>query len=155
VQSSLLFIATGFVALVAMVASLIFPERSLFGIIVLFLIPIGIIYANIDFSQAYFRYLNTGVMIIFLLLFLNGYYKATSDLCGVNTVFAERELYIAEQKNKGIDSVVFTKAMPAINEKKYFIWDLTGDPNGWTNKAYARFYGLKSVNLVVNKKEEN
>ncbi|GHV15181.1 hypothetical protein FACS1894179_06570 [Bacteroidia bacterium] len=155
VRSSILFITTGFIALGAMIGSLIFPERSLFGIIVLFLIPIGIIYANIDFSQAYFRYLNTGVMVIFLLLFLNGYYKATRDLYGVNTVFAERELYIEEQKNKGIDSVVFTKAMPVINEKKYFIRDLTNDPNGLTNKAYARYHGLKSVNLVVNKKEEN
>ncbi len=155
VQSSMLFITTGFIAVVAMVASLVFPERSLFGIIVLFLIPIGIIYANIDFAQAYYRYLNTGVMIIFLLLFLNGYYKATRDLYGVNIVFAERELYIEEQKNKGIDSVVFTKSIPVINEKKYFIRDLTNDPNGLTNKAYARFHGLKSVNLVVNKKEEN
>lgn len=155
VQSSILFITTGFVALGAMVVSLIFPERSLFGIIVLFLIPIGIIYANIDFSQAYYRYLNTGVMIIFLLLFLNGYYKATRDLYGVNAVFAERELYIEELKNKGIDTVVFTKAIPVINEKRYFIRDLTNDPNGLTNKAYARYHGLKSVNLIVNKKENN
>ncbi|MFV0537723.1 MAG: DUF6056 family protein [Dysgonomonas sp.] len=155
VQSSMLFIITGFIALVGMVASLIFPERSLFGIIVLFLIPIGIIYANIDFAQGYFRYLNTGVMIIFLFLFVNGYYKATRDLYGVNAVFAERELYIEEQKNKGIDSVVFTKAIPVINEKKYFIRDLTNDPNGLTNKTYARFHGLKFVTLDVNKKEEN
>ncbi len=155
VQSSMLFILTGFIALGAMVVSLLYPERSLFGVIVLFLIPIGIIYANIDFTQAYYRYLNTGVMIIFLLLFLNGYYKAIRDLYGVNAVFAERELYIEEQKNKGIDTVVFTKAIPEINQKKYFIEDLTNDPNGLMNKEYARFHGLKSVNLIVNKKEEN
>lgn len=84
---------------------------------------------------------------IFLLLFLNSYYKATRDLYGVNTVFAERELYIEELKNKGIDTVVFTKAIPVINEKRYFIRDLTNDPDGLTNKAYARYHGLKSVNF--------
>lgn len=155
VQSSILFIITGFIALGAMVVSLLYPERSLFGVIVLFLIPIGIIYANIDFAQAYYRYLNTGVMVIFLILFLNGYYKAVWDLYRVNTVFAERELYIHEQKNKGIDSVVFTKAIPVIDQKKYFIGDLTNDPNGSINKAYARFHGLKSVSLIMNKKEGN
>lgn len=155
IYGSLLFLATGFVALGVMVASLIFPERSLFGIIILFLIPIGIIYANIDFNQLYFRCLNIGVLMIFLFLFGKSYYSSYRDLHMVSTVFNERELYIEEQKAKGNNDIVLTKAMPAIDEEKYFIWDLTDDPNGWTNKAYARFHGLKSVCLRVDKKENN
>jgi len=154
IYSSLLFLATGFIALGAMVASLIFPERSLFGIIILFLIPIGIIYANIDLEKLNFKYFNIGVLFIFLVLFGESYYRSVRDLHMVSSVFNEREAYIEEQKSKGIDTIVFTKAMEPIDEKKYFVWDLTDDPNGWTNKAYARFHGLKSVNLVVNKKED-
>jgi hypothetical protein len=63
-------------------------------------------------------------------------------------------LLIEEQKRNGVDSIVFTEAMPVIDEKKYFIWDLTEDPQGWTNKAYARYHGLKSVCLRVDKKED-
>lgn len=152
IYSSMLFIVTGFVALLAMVATPVFPERALFGIIILFLVPIGIIYANIDFKKKIFKYMNIPIFIILLLLFGKGYYQSYVDLQKISSLFNERELYIEEQKSKGIDSLVFTKEMAPVSDK-YFIWDLTDDPNGWTNKAYARFHGLRSVCLVPAKKK--
>lgn len=152
IYSSLLFIVAGIVAFGVTIASFVFPERSLFGIIFLFTIAIGIIYANIDFKYSYIRYLNIAVIVILLLFFCKGYYQASRDLYTVSTAFNERESYIEEQKKLGIDSIVFTKALDPISEQ-YSIWDLTDNPKGWTNKGYALFHELKSVTLVIDKKE--
>jgi hypothetical protein len=148
--NSIIFLVTGFVALCAMIASPVFPTRALFGIIVFFLIPVGILYANIDMYKLYLKYVNIVLVTGALLFFSIGYYTAYKDLYTVNVFFRERELLIEEQKIKGIDSIVFTKAMPAIDEERYFIWDLTEDPQGWTNKAFARYHGLKSTCLIVD-----
>lgn len=152
VYSSFLFICMAFIAFIATVGSIVFPERALFGIVILLIISIGILYANIAFSNRYIRYFNLIIIGVFLFVFVKGYSVMYKDFETITVIFKEREKSIEEQRNLGEDSIIFTKALDPV-ARKYYIWDLTSDPNGWTNKGYALYHGIKSVKLVEDKND--
>ncbi|WP_051697658.1 DUF6056 family protein [Prevotella sp. 10(H)] len=152
IRSSIMFILMAAVALAAMVVSPIFPERALFGIIILLLIAIGIIIANIDFSLKQLKYPAITVFFALAVIYAFQYKTVFNNLSYITAVWDEREIYMAEQKRMGNDSITFTKKFELPPE--YYISDLSDDPEYWENKCYVRFYGLKQVRLIVSKPAE-
>lgn len=148
IYSSILFILTAAVALVAMVVSPIFPERALFGIIVLLLIPVGIMLANIDFRANYLKVPAVIVFVALLVIYGFQYRAVCNNLTYVTSFWTEREAYIAVQKHKGEYDIVFTKRFDLPEE--YYLSDLSDDPEYWENECYSRFYDIQSVRLIVS-----
>lgn len=150
IRGSLLFISSSIVATLAMLASPSFPERALFGIITFFLIACGIIYSNISWNNVYLKRIGIILFIFIAGLYGYRYYRAYSVLKPVSGLWNERERYIQIEKSKGVDTIVFYKQFDI--KSKFFIHDLSDDPEFWENKLYAKYYGLKSVK-VLNKEK--
>ncbi len=147
-RSSLLFIISGVVAFLAMIASPAFPQRALFGLIILFIIGIGIVCTNIDIKAKPLKYLSIVCMLVLVGMFAVRYYKDVKRVGAASDIWEEREQLVREQKDKGIDTIVFTKRIDVSD--KYFIHDLTTDPQGWENEAYARYHSIDWVKLAPN-----
>lgn len=152
VRGSLLFFLTGVVAFVVMIASPSFPDRALFGILTMFIISIGILCANIDFSIKYLKIASILTVVTLTSIFGFRYYSAYKSLEYVTDIFHEREIYVEKQKELGVDSIVFTKTFNI--RSRYAIQDLSADPKSWENVSYARFYGIKSVRVEADDVQE-
>ncbi|MBK5719952.1 hypothetical protein JGH11_03615 [Dysgonomonas sp. Marseille-P4677] len=141
--SSVLLILTAIIAHLAMIVSPMFHLRSLFGIIILLIASIGLIYANIDYRKIHIKVLNFLMINILFLIFGWTYYKQYNDVSTISSFWHNREDFIKEQKNKGIDTIVFTERSPM--EHKYFIYEMSTEPNVWENIEYSRYYGVRWV----------
>lgn len=143
-----LFVVTGLISFLAMITSPTFPDRALFGIITLLIIPIGIIYSDIEMKKIWLKAVNILGIAVLLSLFCIDYHWKYEALSRVSLLWEEREKIVEDRKREGGDDVVFTN--PFYIHAKYFIHDLSDDPIYWENKSYARFYGLKEVRVITN-----
>lgn len=149
---SFLFVVTSIIALLVMSAAPLFPKRALFGIITLFAIGIGILYANIDLYRVnLIRKMNLTISIIFVVWLTVDFILKYENFYTLSMFWKERQIQAEKEKEKGVEDVVFEKPVPE-NLHKYFVFDLTEDPANWMNEAYAKYYGLKSVK-VLNKEK--
>lgn len=147
--SSLLFILTAGIAHLAMIASPMYHVRSLFGIIMLLIAAIGIIYSNIDYKKTFLKQLNYIIIAVSFFAFGWTYYIQYNDVSILSSFWKDREIFVLEQKSRGIDTIVFNKRSPM--EYKYFIYELSHDPEIWENREYSRFYGVKTVQAPKRK----
>lgn len=152
IKSSLLFVITGLVALAALTVSPSLPTRALFGIIILFLIPIGTLCANISFKYKYLRILGIFVYSTLFIIYGIQYSRAYKTLYLTSSFWKERESYVNAQKEKGIDTITFSKRFQI--SSRYFIHDLSDNPNFWENELYSKYYGIKSVKVIDNSIEK-
>ncbi|MDR1717287.1 MAG: DUF6056 family protein [Prevotella sp.] len=142
-----LFVVIGLISFLVMIISPMFPNRALFGIITLLIIPIGIIYSNIEKRRIWLKAVNILGITVLLSLFCIDYHWKYETLSSVSLIWEEREKIVEDRKREGVMNIVFTNSfrVPA----KYFIYDLSDDPTFWINKGYARFYGLREVRLIT------
>lgn len=146
---SLLFAVTAGVAILAMVAAPIFPERVWFAILILMFTATGLLYANLDFSVILLKvplYIITGMV---TLVFFYSYWQSLNDFRRIHDIWAERERIILAEKQKGVKDVVVYGRFKASDS--WFVKPKTGDiPLDsvlWLQNACGRYYGVNSVKI--------
>ncbi|NDV94134.1 hypothetical protein D0T84_04270 [Dysgonomonas sp. 521] len=152
IKSSLLFLATAFIALFALMASPASEKRAMFGIIVLFIIPALQIYANLDFSIKPLKVLNIIMLTVLLLYYAVDYTWKYQTIHIASTAWKEREPIIEDYKNRGVDTVTFTNRFQI--HVKYGLQDLSDDPENLVNVVCSRYYGFKWMKAVDSDSEK-
>jgi len=147
--SSLLFFLYAYMAWFVMIASPIFPDRTMFGPVIFVITAIGILYANITFRDTFFKTINTTVLIGLTVYSIYSYYDIYKYTEYLNGIWKDREIFLLGQKSKGIEEIIFTD--PIVYKDGYIVHELQESPDGWPNAAYAKYYGVKSVSLQVNR----
>lgn len=143
IRSSVLFILTGFIAFLGLLASPTSETRALFGTISLFIIPTVLIYANIDFKiNRILQILNITILTAFFVLSLVDYNWKYKTLKIAADIWKDRLILIDEYKKKGIDTITFNNRIKA--HPKYGIWDL----NDSINESCSKYYGFKSMKSI-------
>jgi len=153
-QLSILFFGAALIATGGMVLSPIFPARAWFGIIVLMITAIGILYANLDFQVPFLRQGNMIVILFLFCTFALQYRKYSADLKQIHGTVTRRENIIEEQKNLGIQDIVLTEY---ITPKTHFaaISDVIGDSTHWLYPVMMSYYGVESVRFEKVLPEED
>jgi hypothetical protein len=146
IKSSLLFLATGFVALFALMASFSSEKRAMFGIITLFIIPVVQIYANLDLKAKTLRTLNILMLGVLILYYAVDYSWKYKTLRIVSATWEERDIQIREYKAEGMDTITFTNHYQI--HVKYGLQDLDEKPGEPVNTACAKYYGFKWMRAV-------
>jgi len=149
VKSSLLFVATGFVALFALMMSPASEQRAMFGIITLFIVPVVQVYANLDWKQKPMSVLNILMLSILILYYAVDYNWKYKTLKIVSTAWGEREPLIREYKAKGLDTITFTNRYQI--HTKYGLQDLDEKSGEPINITCAKYYGFKWMRAVDEK----
>lgn len=126
-----------------------FPMRAMFGIVVFILISILFLYANILMKKSWLRLGNLVLMVLIIAAFFVDYYRKYPSVKLISDTFKEREILLQEQKNRGIEDIVFPHAIYI--HHKFDFGDLSEDPTFRENLKYAKFYGVKSVRVKPDK----
>lgn len=141
---SLLFFISAHVGIAAMLASPEFPPRTLFGVVVFMIIGIGILYADIHWKNIVYKITQAALVCFLLVHFYIDYSDKYSYTSYLHDFWHQREIYVEEEKKKGVEDIVFKDRM-IWHYNGFVLFDLSGDPNHWLNKAYARYYGIRTV----------
>ncbi len=143
---SLLFLAVAIIAHLAMIATPMYPQRALFGIISFIIIAILILYANIELKSNVFRLCNLFVILIFTGFFSLDYYRDFRYLKLVDKFWEQRTTFVEEQKEKGVKDIVFEDHFD-IYKTNFEFYDFSSFTDNWVNNAYARYHGVNSVRV--------
>ncbi len=145
-QLSLLFIVTAGVAILAMIASPIFPTRAWFGIIAFIIVGFVILYANISISDNFFRILNILFLVCMAVFFIKQYYAYYDDLRYIHRMTIERDIILQEKKKEDIKDIVFEE--PILPKTKFTdISDFSSDSTFWLNEQFCRYHGLNTMRV--------
>lgn len=144
----LLFYISAHVALLLMLATPIFPERAMFGLIIFFIIIIGTAYANsnINFNNKKIQISITSIFFILIIIFTTDYCYKLNKIWIINKTLKEREKVIEKGKKIGIKDYVFDDQI--VISKRYHYWDLLEDENAGKNIAYSHYYNINSVRVI-------
>lgn len=146
-QLAIVFFATALVAVLVMTFSPVFPERAWFGIIILSIISIVLVYNELNFDIAFLRNIRAVFFSVLGIALIGYYLSGYKDLARVNQVFEKRAKIMEEQKKNGVMDFVFDheiKSKSRINN----LSDFSNDPAYWANCFYARYYGVNSVAVI-------
>jgi len=146
ISSSFIFFVTAHIAFAAMMASPQFPPRALFGLISLIFLAIGIVYANIDMSHLYIKRLNYIGILFLVIVFSYYYYHRYEVLKYAHEAWTRRYDYIVNQKKVGNLNIELKERI--IVHPKYYLYDLSEDPEAWYNRALSRYMGVDSIKIV-------
>jgi len=140
---SFLFFIFAQVAFLAMIASVDFPARTLFGPVVFMIIATGALYANLDLKSKVYKVVNVSVIALLLILFSIDYVSKYKYTLYLADFWNQRELFLIEQKQKGVMDIEFTGNLEMRDD--FNVYRLGNSPDDWINKIYARYYGVRSV----------
>ncbi|WP_036930247.1 DUF6056 family protein [Prevotella sp. 10(H)] len=146
---SLLFVITAHIAFFALIATPVFPERALFCVVTFMIIGIMILYANMRLDTLY---LQAGNLLIIVLLCGGGFidfYRKYPSIHLMSKTFRAREIFLQEQKEKGIEDIIFTGRIGL--HSKFGFTDLEENPDGELNRIYSKYYNVRSVRVIPDK----
>lgn len=156
--SLLFFLASG-VATLAMSGSPIFPERTWFGIIILMIIAIMILYSNIDFSSQTMMIANYTVLAVALLAYVVAVSGGYFELKRFRATMDRREQQIEIEIKKGMQDILIVDTLfeekPLLKKldlRDWLIYEREGNA-----KRYGKYYGVNSIRIYdaeeVNKEK--
>ncbi|WP_297424208.1 DUF6056 family protein [Clostridium sp.] len=167
VYQSIIFVIASLGAAYGMIAAPTSPERTWFCIVVYLTISIGILYEKFDFEVInlkkntifMLRRLVLAVIIFASCNFMVMYLDTIMSTYEILTQTKEREQYILSEKAKGnldISTVIMSHKYPLLahHDALYGLDDITPDPNHFSNKAVAQYYGLKSIIGIPAKEKQ-
>ncbi|WP_029903947.1 DUF6056 family protein [Prevotella sp. 10(H)] len=149
IDISVLFVVTAHIAMLAFIGTPVFPLRAMFGVVAFMIVAIAILYANISFVSISSRLANLCVVLLISVAFIYNYYRIYPSISLISETFSEREKFLKEQQEEGIEDIVF-KGKIGIHYKFEF-QDLSEDVNDPVNVYYAAFYGVRTVKVIPNK----
>ncbi|MDR1090971.1 MAG: DUF6056 family protein [Prevotella sp.] len=103
---SLLFLCTSVVATVVMSGSPSFPDRAWFGIIIMLITSIVMLYANIDWPDLKLRVGNYIVVSALVIIYFISFSESYSDLLRFEKVCRHRDKLADEAIQKGLKNIV-------------------------------------------------
>ena len=148
--TSFIFLTAFLVATFAMIASPVFPPRAWFGVITLFIVAVGVIYASLDFSKTYIQLLVWIFIFIGCFQFVQTYTEGRKELVRIRAIVDNRETQIKNQKADGKRDVIiktekFDKREDLIIPK---IYDFPADTTHWMFQAYKHYHELNTIRLI-------
>jgi len=146
IYSSLIFVISAHIGVCVLIVSPEFPERVFFGIITFLIIAIGILSLNIVDNVKKMKGVFCIIAIIFFTFSVIKYIDRYQYTAYLYNFWQQRELYMLEQKEKGIKDIIFSDKV--IKHKEFIIFDLSADPQSWVNRLYSKYYGLHSVKRI-------
>lgn len=149
-----LLFTSAHIALFAMLATPIFPERAMFGLIVFLIMAIGISFSNFEQLNTSNQKTKTVITIISFALivsFIVDYSYKYRKIKKIYTTIKERETIIEQGKKAGIKDFIFDNYLSISH--RYHYWDLLEDPNAGKNKAYSYYYNIKSATVIDRSKD--
>ena len=153
---SLLFFLSSVIATLAMSGSPIFPERAWFGIIILLIVAIVILYANLDFSSSILKATNYAIFTILLSVFIISGFISYSDLKAFRDTTDRRERLIKEEIEKGKKDIIITDVLFEEKESALMVLNLQDwlihEREGWAER-YGKYHGVKSIRINEHVKE--
>lgn len=145
-QLSLLFLITAIIAMGAMIASPIFPDRAWFGIIILIIIGIIILHTKINSKNIVYQCINSLILVISACFCMSQYIIYNNDLKQIDHIVKEREIYLKIQKQQGYREIIFDK--PIIPLTKFTdISDFSSDSTFWLNRQFSKYHKLNSMQI--------
>lgn len=145
---SLLFVIAAHIACLAMVASLIFPPRALFGIMSLMIVAIGIIYSEIKTSQTS-KKLNLAFIVLIVIASATSYIITYQEINTLQNQINERSVYMRMENSAGNRNIVFPK--PLNISPRCGFQDLYSNSDAELNRMFSDFYEQNSVRVITNK----
>lgn len=109
VITSFIYIIAMLVAIYSMIFSPSFPSRAWFGPVVLNIIAAGIIYHNLNNQFKYIRQIQSGIIIIAVIMYCFSFYEAFRDIKTFNQISKEREKTIEQAKERGENNCEFVR----------------------------------------------
>ncbi|MDR2955764.1 MAG: DUF6056 family protein [Prevotella sp.] len=147
---SLLFFTSSAIATMAMSGSPVFPERAWFGIIILLIVSISILYAHIDFTPSALRIVNYSIIGILSIVYLYSWAENYTELDKFNQVCESRQLLIEKEKAKGIKDIVITDAIFEEKDSKLIVLNLKDwlilERDGWAERV-GRYNGVNTIKI--------
>lgn len=143
IKISFLFFIFAHAAFFAMIASIDFPARTLFGPVVFMIITIGLLFANVELKAKLYKIINISVIAVLLVFFSIDYISKYKYTLYLNGFWHQRELFVMEQKQKGIIDIEFKGNLEMRDD--FNVYRLGNSSDDWINKIYARYYGVRSV----------
>jgi len=148
---AVLFLLSAHVAFISMLASPGFPNRALFGIVILIIISIGLIYANMNFKTIKSHIVILSVILLSIIGSAIDYGIKYKTVKLIDKTLKERERVIIEGKAKGQTDFVFTNGLKI--RSRYSFTECTDDPDFWVNRVYQDYYGINSVRVIKEDKK--
>ncbi|MDU1889197.1 MAG: DUF6056 family protein [Dysgonomonas sp.] len=144
----LLLFVSAHIALFVMLGTPIFPERAMFGLIIIFIILIGIAYANanINLNNKKVQIGILGLFFAFIVGFGIDYQHKFRRVYKIYSTLKEREKIMEKGKEIGIKDYIFDNQL--IISNRYHFWDLLEDPKAGKNRAYSYYYNINSVIVI-------
>jgi hypothetical protein len=149
-SNSIVPIIYGFGACSAIAANVLSPSvpfRGYFGIV--FFLYIAVLYV-IDSTplEVLFKKSIHGLLLLLLMIFvmMPTYFSAYLDIAKTNSQITYREIFIEQEKSKGINDIVTSSVAPESKyNPSYELDDISNDVTYWSNVAVARYYNVKSI----------
>lgn len=142
---SLLFFISAHIALIVMVASPVFPPRALFGAVTFLIIAAGLLYSYVYRATTFWRNIGLIVSVALTLYFFYDYCDKYKYLSYFNDFWNKREVYLEDQKEQGIEDVVFRDTL--YFHRDFIIYDFKRFEEGWPNIPYSKYHGVRSVKV--------
>ena len=142
---SLIFFISAYIGLLVMTPLPEFSTRTLFGVITFLIIAIGILFSKIpDFSILY-RKVCCAITFILFFVFCFVYSSQYKYIDYIHQLWHEREMYVTEQKNKGVEDIVFKDSIK--KKRGFIIYEFGSSAEDWPNTIYAKYYDVNSVKI--------
>ena len=153
ISISLCTTSIGTLSILAMMCSPQFPSRTLFFPLLCFLISISNLYHNLKFENRISKSINLLFISSLFLIFLWDANGRINSLKYISAFWERRIEYVENKKEEGIIDITFFEMYPwneqAYTSGKYGINDLNADSTHWSNRAFARYYGIRSVKVKI------
>lgn len=147
-KASLLFYLSALIALGVLMFTPGFGRHVLFGITALSIIPLILIYANLDFTAGKKRIFHLCLLASISLIFIFDYCREYTYFNDIDKIWKKRALIVEQERSKGIKDIIFTDYIePDYHKGMYDLYDC---PECWINRMYARYYGLNTVRVRPN-----
>lgn len=147
-KASLLFYLSALVALGVLIFTPGFGRHVLFGITTLGIIPVILIYANLDLKTGKKKIIHLSLLTLISIVFIFDYCREYRYFNYVDKFWKKRVLFIEQEKARGIKDIIFTDYIePDYHKGMYDLYDC---PECWINRMYARYYGLNTVRVRPN-----
>ena len=150
VYLSLLFLCASGIATIVMSASPYFPERAWFGIIILLITSIVVLYANIDFSGFKLRLINRLSAAVLAGIYIFSFAESYSELLRFDQAYQYREKLVDEAIERGEKNIVIRDVLYLQKESPAIVLGL----KDWMaldnfRLTYGHYKGVESITISI------
>ncbi|WP_029903566.1 DUF6056 family protein [Prevotella sp. 10(H)] len=142
----LLLFISAHIALFAMIASPTFPERALFGLICLFIILIGLAFANLSMDNKWVRSVSILVIVVATVASCVDYAQKYKVVREIDRVDKEREEIIEKGKKLGLKDFVFDNQLVVSQRFHYHEWP--NDQKDGKTIVFCLYHGINSAIII-------